>query len=1232
MPPTAELEYAGELAQISREDQRLEDQRLEALRSCQIFGTEPEQEYTDLAELAAEACDVPIALVTFLDAEMQFTKAAVGVPCLRIDRSDSFCTHAIEQPELFVVPDTLLDPRFAANLFVAGEPHIRFYAGMPLRTLEGDVLGTLCVLDTKPRCLTPGQEKALQALARQAMRLLELRRAGAKLRQSEEKIRLICRAGRIGLWETNFQSQTTHWSEGSAELFGLDIDEFDGTTEMALSRVHPDDRGRLFEAGRAAAEALSPLSLELRALQPDGSFRWLLIKGEVATDDSGVPSRISGSAIDITASKKAEDALKQSEERFRTVVAGAPLVLFALDEAGRFTMSEGKGLELVGLTPGQAVGQLASEMYAEHPAILAHLARAYRGEAFSSRSVLGALTFETWYSPVLGPDGRVRSVIGVACDVSSRQQAEDALRSSEARFQAFMDNSPTSAYVKDDDGRFMYVNDAFLRMHGLSEEQCLGKTAREVRGDAAGEHLHTLTMQTREADRLMETLHQFPTPDGGVLYWQASRFTFYDTDGQRFLGCVGLDVSEQKRMEAERLRAQQELENALSLLHATLEAATDGLLVVNDSGEKLCINRRFYEMWHIPEASAMERNVAAQLQVMAAQLSDPEAFLLQVAQINAHPEQEILDALNFQDGRIFERYSRSLLIGGVPKGRVISFRDVTQQEKDRQELVRARNHALASAQAKSEFLANMSHEIRTPMNGILGMTNLLLGTPLEPKQRHYARTAQTSAESLLTIINDILDFSKIEAGKMTLEAVPFSPRGLVDEVYDLLAPRAEEKALALTRSIAPEMPLRLCGDPARLRQILTNLVGNAIKFTERGEVAVELSLARETETHVELRMAVRDSGIGIPPERQQAIFDSFTQADGSVTRRYGGTGLGLAICLRLTDLMAGRIGVESEPGQGSTFWMSLALEKTAFVPPVAAPSAAAPEALSLRVLLAEDNPINQEVACGFLELWGCAVTVAADGWAACLAVRHAAAPFDVVLMDVQMPKMDGRQATAEIRRREQGTGLHLPIVAMTAHNMQGDREQCLACGMDDYVAKPVEPAALLSALQRVAQRTAPLPAVSAPAVSAPAVSAPVVSAPVVSAPVVSAPVVSAPVVSEPTGSVVFDRERLYRSCMSKEALARRIAGEFLRLTPGIVDRLQSAAQTANAEVLRFEAHTLKGSSRTIGAEALGDAASALEAAAKAGDLLSSPALLRQAEAEWERLQAALTLWLNAAAS
>ena len=491
-----------------------------------------------------------------------------------------------------------------------------------------------------------------------------------------------------------------------------------------------------------------------------------------------------------------------------------------------------------------------------------------------------------------------------------------------------------------------------------------------------------------------------------------------------------------------------------------------------------------------------------------------------------------------------------------------------------EDLEKAMRTALAASQAKSEFLANMSHELRTPMNGLLGMLEVVLDSPLNVEQRDELEIAQRSAYALLALLNDILDLSKIEAGKMMIESIPYDVRSVLEDCVKSFQARAVQKKIALHFEIDPHAPFKVIGDPLRVRQIAANLLSNAIKFTECGWVCLRLAGIESGAGPAKMTIAVSDTGAGIEPDKLTAIFEKFTQADGSITRKYGGTGLGLAISKRLVEMQGGQVHVESKVGNGSTFTVTLPWEAVA---EPAAPSSVPRAALDLarivpsqvRVLLVEDNLVNQKVVLAILRKKGYQIDVSNDGREA-LAKLEGSHPYDIVLMDVQMPVLDGLETTRIIRKNPRWDAL--PIVAMTAHAMNGDRERCLQAGMNSYVSKPVQPAHLISVIEKLLQEwtqsAAPVPVNH------------------------------------------LDRGLTERLMLEHAEMANDLLEVFLQLAPERLDHMEAAAAESDGTSLAAEARKIAEAADHLASRAVSECAQRIELAA------ANPRLHRGPSRNW----------------
>ncbi|MBI4517037.1 MAG: PAS domain S-box protein [Deltaproteobacteria bacterium] len=799
-----------------------------------------------------------------------------------------------------------------------------------------------------------------------------------------------------------------------------------------------------------------------------------------------------------------DSALRTSEERYRLMAENANDIIFRCTPEGRLLYVSPACRQLLGYEPDELVGRSLTEL--GHPEELAGAGRALNALQ-SARSITGSFRTRrkddsyVWIEVTgrgvrAASDGAVQEIVAVARDVTARHDAEEALRRSERSFRALIENASDLITVVEADGTIRYQSPSGARLMGHPAEAMVGHNIFEF--VHADDHEHALNGFTRrltgvgdEQPLLIRLRHR----DGSWRLVETLATAL--PEGSSFGPVVinSRDVTERQRVQAA-LRESEERFREL------FENASDMVYTQDLNWNFTSINRAAERLTGYTQEEALAAN--------ARDIVAPEHIARAIEatrrKLAGEPSSAYeLDLLHKDGHRLtVELHSRIIYQDGQPVGVQGIARDITARKRAEAELQRAKDAAETANRAKSEFLANVSHEIRTPMNGILGMTDLVLHTGLTVEQREYLELVKSSGDSLLALLNDLLDFSKIEAGKLELEGIPFDLRECVERTLLPLAAQARHKELTLSCRLDQGLPAHLIGDPGRLRQILVNLIGNAIKFTQPGgEITVEVAgtqpPASSLQPLVQLRFAVHDTGIGIAADKHEAIFNAFEQADGSTTRKHGGTGLGLAICKQLVSMMGGRIWVESAPGRGSTFRFTAALAAAveATAPPngrqaaVRNPQSAigGPQSKRLRVLVAEDNPVNRKLIVRLLEKRGHEVLTATNGGEAVAA--HAAEAVDLVLMDVQMPEMDGLEATAEIRRREQSydrqsaiespqsemvnaqstirntKARRVPIIAITAHAMKGDEQRCLAAGMDAYISKPVDAAKLFELIERL---------------------------------------------------------------------------------------------------------------------------------------------------------------------
>ncbi|WHZ23187.1 MAG: Two-component system sensor histidine kinase [Nitrospira sp.] len=832
----------------------------------------------------------------------------------------------------------------------------------------------------------------------------------------------------------------------------------------------------------------------------------------------------------------------------------------------------------------------------------------------------------------------IASVISLALEAAERLQAERALRKSEGRTRLIIDTSLGAVIGMDDRGSIIDWNAQAEEMFGWKRHEAIGRAMVDTIVPAAYREAH------------QHGLERFLRTGEGPFLNKRIEITALRRDGSEFpieLAITPLCLENAYTFTAfmvditERKRAEVALRTSEERLAMTVENSHIGIWDWNLSTNVT----HFSPQWK-QHLGHDDSTLGSDFETWRSRIHEddlPLALETVRACLDGTIHQfELEHRLRHRDGSYRWILSRGSLIRdvyGVAARMVGIHLDITDRKRIEEELRAAKEAAEAANKAKSEFLANMSHEIRTPMNGVLGTAELLLHSDLSDKQRRLASTVHRSGRTLLTIINDILDFSKIEAGKLELESVDFDLSHILSESMELFHEAAQRKNILLGQQVGEGVPFYLTGDPVRLRQIVLNLLSNAIKFTERGGVSLTTELLSETDTDVRLRFSVTDSGIGIAPAAKTRIFEAFSQADGSTTRRYGGTGLGLSIAKRLVGLMDGTITAESTPGVGSTFAFTVRLGRRIpgtpapkgltspmkfpdghllsgqrmepyldALPPI--PSEAPIASPAGRILLAEDNPVNREVAVGMLELLGYEVEVADNGREAVMVADRG--KVDMILMDCQMPEMDGLTAAGEIRRREAADERRrLPIIALTAHAMQGDREHCLAAGMDDYLTKPFTQ----MQLREILLKWATMKASPSRTTSEDGTSASGTTLPLDSGRQAVQPKTEPIVVPSDMDLKALDGIRALQRPNRPDVLAS-VLRKYLDHSRDSVDALQDAVRSNDAAALQAIAHRLKSSSAQLGAMALAARCKELEMMGAQKNLIDADRILAQLHTDY----------------
>ncbi|GAB1539311.1 hypothetical protein NUACC21_19770 [Scytonema sp. NUACC21] len=1079
-----------------------EAKRIAALLEYKILDTPPEDAFDDLTRLASYICGTPIALISLVDTNRQWFKSKLGIDALQTPRDIAFCAHGILQSDIFVVPDATADERFASNPLVTSDPNIRFYAGAPLINPEGQAIGMLCVIDYVPRQLSPEQVEALRTLGHHVITLMELRRNLTSLVLTKNERKQVKKVRKhLFLWLAG------GFGFASAILIFIGIFSYQAT------QVFVETNRQVIKT----QEKINNLEKLLSAMKDaeTGQRSYLLTGEEVYLK----PYKAALVNVDAEI-EEFKSFIVDNPQQQKQLKALETLIFAKLAELKQtVSLRQQKGFEVAlqmvrthrGKNFMDEIRKVILEIENEEKKRLKIQSKAVQANMYNTQLTLAiaiALTF------VILAAGYYH----IYCEIIERQSTEESLNKERNFISAVLDTASALVVVLDPQGRIVRFNQAC--------EQTTGYSFKEVRNryfwnlfilPEEKDRVKGCFEQLVAGEGLKEYENYWVSKDGSQRLIAWSNTLLQDETGTvEYIIGTGIDITERKQAEKEiqrqnlrlhllteiTLKIRQSLQIE-AILQTTVNEVqkilkSDRVLIYQPSpdwlasiiteavvcdsrsikGQKMSeayLQAEYQQQFYLQQYRCKRISTIPNLELLEMQQIYME--LLQNFEVKANfvvpifVKEELCGLLIVhyccdcsQQWSSFDTHLLQQISDQV--GLALTQAQLLEAEtRQRQEIEVARRQAELASQAKSAFLANMSHEIRTPMNAVLGMTGLLLETPLNPEQRDFVETVRISGDALLTLINEILDLSKLEAGEMTLETLDFDLSTCMEEVLELLAPAAHKKGLEIAALIDHNVPTHLKGDESRLRQILMNLISNAIKFTSCGEILVQTKLQAETSTTAIISFSVTDTGIGITPEDRHKLFSPFTQVDASTTRKYGGTGLGLSICKQLAILMGGEIGLESQLGKGSKFWFAIPFTKQLQTVSSVKNSHCLTDK---RLLVVDDNATNRKIIYHQATHWGMQIEEASCAVSALKALQEASKqnmPYDLALIDMQMPEVDGLTLGSEIKA--DSAIADLPLVMLTSTNQRDEVQRALNIGFAAYLVKPVKASRLLDTIMNI---------------------------------------------------------------------------------------------------------------------------------------------------------------------